>query len=223
MRSRNSRSSAAVMLISSRGSACLPRRFASAACVCSSTRRACSSVISSRSAASFSMRARHAVSSSMRAFSFDRRALSDSRSGSISWNSLSLRRRLSAISAARAISSFASASCEPKFTSDSSALAARDVQAARRPCTTESACAGDVPVPDPAVSRRAVTSVVLRRRRSSSLVSENMVENVSRSISCTREASPLRPSALRLRESSISPPSPSSKNSEPARSAACGL
>ena len=77
-------------------------------------------------------------------------------------------------------------------------------------------------MPDPAVSSFAVTSVVLRRVRSSSLVRENMVLNVSRSRSATKEASPCRPSALRVRDSSTSP-SGSEKNSEPDRSAFSGL
>ena len=82
--------------------------------------------------------------------------------------------------------------------------AARDVYSAKRSCTSESARAGEAPVPDPAVSSFAVTSVVLRRLRSSSLVSENMVRNVSLSISPTIDESPCSPSLLRARESSIS-------------------
>ena len=130
--------------------------------------------------------------------------------------------------------------------------AAFEVYSARRACTSTSAWAGLAPVPEPAVSSFAVMSVVLRRLRSSSAVRENMVWNVSRSMSSTSSAGPCRPSALRTRESTSSlsgsdagapdsapeagagtgapssgNASPSSgrgaKNSEPARSALRGL
>ncbi len=82
--------------------------------------------------------------------------------------------------------------------------AAFEVYSARRSCTSASAWAGLAPVPDPAVSSFAVISVVLRRLRSSSAVSENMVWNVSRSMSSTSSTGPCRPSALRTRESTSS-------------------
>ena len=88
--------------------------------------------------------------------------------------------------------------------------AARDVYSASCACTSARACAGDAPVPDPAVSSLAVTSVVLRRDRNSSLVSENMVWNVSLSMSATNDASPTKPSAFFVRASSISSASPNS-------------
>ena len=82
--------------------------------------------------------------------------------------------------------------------------AAFEVYSARRACTSTSAWAGLAPVPEPAVSSFAVMSVVLRRLRSSSAVRENMVWNVSRSMSSTSSAGPCRPSALRTRESTSS-------------------
>ena len=109
---------------------------------------------------------------------------------------------------------------------ESSAPAAREVSAARRAFTSASAWAGDAAVPEPAVSRRAVTSGVFRNERNSSLVSENMVENVSLSMSSKRaraSGDPCSPSALRARETSRSTPVFSStKTMLPVRSAPAG-
>ena len=87
---------------------------------------------------------------------------------------------------------------------ESGRSAERDMRSRSRRWTMESAWAGLVPVPEPAVSSFAVTSEVLRRSRSSSLVSENMVWKVDLSISPTKSTAPTAPSALRPRNNSKS-------------------